>query len=175
MRIVSGKFGGLLIEATKGHKTHPMSEKIRGGLFASLGDISNLSVLDVFAGTGAIGLEAISRGASRVVFVEKDKHASAIISNNINNLSVADVSSLYNMSALSWLKRNKHEKFDLIICDPPYDELHYETIESCENLLSTTGILVLSWPPKRDLPRFKEIKIIKTKEYGDAQILYYRQ
>lgn len=174
MRIISGRLGGRQFDSTRGHKTHPMAEKIRGGLFAVLGDIKGMSVLDLFAGSGALGLEAISRGAKRVVFIEKDKQAYAVITHNIVYLGLSEASQLFKMSALAWLKRHRNEMFNLILCDPPFGDLNYESIEVAERNLKKGGILVLSWPLNRELPRFKELRALRNKTYGDAQLIFYR-
>ena len=90
MRIIAGKLGGRMFESPHSARTHPMSEKMRGALFNSLGDISGLAVLDAFAGTGACGFEAISRGAGSVLAIEHDTDAFKTIMRNIESLGLEE-------------------------------------------------------------------------------------
>ena len=90
LRIISGEFGGRIIATSSSYKTHPMGDRIRGALFNMLGDISDLRVLDAFAGNGSLGLEALSRGAKEAVFVERDHMAQKILQENIPSAIVND-------------------------------------------------------------------------------------
>src|SRR5690242_707068 len=88
MRIISGKLGGRIIHEPHGHKTHPMSEKVRGALFNALGDVEGLTFLDAFAGSGALSFEAVSRGAKSAVAVDIDKHAVDTASLSVKDLKL---------------------------------------------------------------------------------------
>src|SRR3954464_3149409 len=89
MRIIAGRLGGRQFNSPKGHRTHPMSEKGRGALFNALGDISGLTVLDAFAGSGALSFEAISRRAASVLAIDSDKNAQRAIAENIASLGLS--------------------------------------------------------------------------------------
>src|SRR6185312_1690039 len=102
LRVVAGALGGRVFDSPDGHRTHPMSERVRGGLFNALGDIENLTVLDAFAGSGALGFEAISRGAASVLAVEIDKRAQDAISRNIRTLGLAKQMKLVRANCSSW-------------------------------------------------------------------------
>src|SRR5689334_12491083 len=114
MRIVAGSLGGRNFKSPSGHATHPMSEKMRGALFNSLTDISGLTILDPFAGSGALSFEAISRGAASAVIIERDRSAQRIIQENIVSLGLEPQASLVTANAHGWL-RNNRETFDLIL------------------------------------------------------------
>ena len=91
IRVIAGRFGGRLLDAPKDNntRTKPMGERIRNAMFNSIGnEINGAQILDAFAGTGAVGLEALSRGAARVTFIERDKIAQKILSNNVSSLGV---------------------------------------------------------------------------------------
>src|SRR5690606_6064291 len=103
------------------NNTHPMSEKIRGAVFNMLGDISGLTVLDAFAGSGALSFEAISRGAKSAVMIELDKKAVSTIHENIQILGLEDSASVVNRNIKGWSSNNQSLKYDIVICDPPYD------------------------------------------------------
>lgn len=171
MRVIAGKLKGQQFNSPNQNKTHPMSEKIRGALFNSLGDISGLFVLDAFAGSCAIAIEAISRGASKCVAVEKDHSAYKTMLKNIEKLNLQAEIELINANIFSWSMTNKTLIFDLIVADPPYinNQLNLITLK---NHLKKNGILVLSWPGNRNLPELN-LKMIKRKKYGDSQLVFY--
>ena len=122
MRIIAGSLGGRQFVSPRGHRTHPMSDKIRGALFNALGDIGGLSVLDAFAGSGALGYEAISRGARHVTAIDSDPAAQRAIAENITSLKLSRHIKLIRASATAWLSTTD-EAFDIVLCDPPYDDV----------------------------------------------------
>lgn len=90
MRVVAGRLGGRIFDSPRTHRTHPMSEKARGAIFNVLGDIAGLSVLDAYSGSGALAIEAVSRGAKSVLAIEVDVEAVKTIARNIENLQLGD-------------------------------------------------------------------------------------
>lgn len=175
MRIIAGTLKGRHFEAVKGHNTHPMSEKARGGLFSALGDIDNLSVLDAFAGTGALSFEAISRGAAHATTIDIDRNAINTVVKNAKGLGIASQVKAIRANVSSWSDNNKSQEFDIIICDPPYDKLQIYLLQKLTRHLADNGIYVLSWPGKLEIPEFQYLKIVKSKPYGDAQLVFYRK
>ncbi len=151
-----------------------MSEKMRGAMFGVLGDIQGLTVLDAFAGTGALGFEAISRGAKSALLLDKDKLAATTIEANIASLEVADQVTSIQANALSWSKKNYGTEFDLVLVDPPYDRLPFAPIERLAYHLSPKGVYVLSWPAQYEVARLKGLEIVSQKNYGDAQLVFFR-
>jgi 16S rRNA (guanine966-N2)-methyltransferase len=174
MRIISGSLGGRNIASPKGHRTHPMSDRARGGVFNMLGDIQGLSVLDAFAGSGALSLEALSRGASKVVAIDIDKDAVAVIERNVKDLRVSNLK-VIQANASSWSDTNPDQQFDLVFCDPPYDKLQQPLLEKLVSHLAPDGIYVLSWPGSNAVPDIEGLEHVTTKTYGDAQIVAYRK
>jgi 16S rRNA (guanine966-N2)-methyltransferase len=152
-----------------------MSEKIRGGLFNILGDIDGLTVLDCYAGTGAIAFEAISRGAKSAVVVESNKKAQSSIINNIRNLELKAKVKLIDSTVNQFV--NHHNRlFDLVICDPPFDQpVDRETILRLERLVSDHGLLILSLPIDSFNMSFEALSVIKEKVYGDARLVFFRR
>ena len=116
MRIVAGEFGGRRLSAPRGEAVRPTTDRVREALFSILGDVSDLVVLDLFAGTGALALEAISRGAKRATLVDVDI-APALA--NVEALGAGDRCEAVRGDAIGFLRR-KGGNFDLIFCDPPY-------------------------------------------------------
>jgi 16S rRNA (guanine966-N2)-methyltransferase len=175
MRVIAGRLGGRLFDSPRTHRTHPMSDKARGALFGILGDINGMQVLDPFAGTGALSFEAVSRGAAGALAIESDKQAQKIIAANIESLDLSEQVKLIGGTANSWFNKNRQKTFDIVICDPPYEDLQYDLVEKLEYAVKPGGIFVVSWPKGGDLPRFRNLQLIEQRHYGDMQLVFYRR
>ena len=143
MRIIAGEFKSRILKDPKGHRTHPMSEKMRGALFNSLADVRGLTVLDAFAGTGAVGIEALSRGAEKVYATEIDTDAFEVLKHNRDLVTEEERMSVHRANVRSWLK-NQEAEFDLIIADPPYDAIGMNALEACSLYIKKGGLLEVS-------------------------------
>ncbi len=174
MRIIAGSLGGRTFVSPRGHRTHPMSDKIRGALFNALGELQGLTVLDAFAGSGALSFEAVSRGAERVVAIDSDKAAQRAIDENIIALKLKSQVKLVKASASAWLSTT-NEFFDLVLCDPPYDDVSVTLLIKLAERVKTGGLLVLSLPPTAALELPAWYDLVSTKDYGDAQLVFYRR
>src|SRR5665811_5390 len=117
MRVIAGSLGGRNFSSPGGHRTHPMSDKIRGAVFGVLGDIKGLTVLDVFSGSGALAIEALSRGATTAVAVEADKTAYEVIVQNIATLQLSERLQVTRAYFKAWSNRNQRSQFDIIFAD----------------------------------------------------------
>lgn len=175
MRIISGYLGGRTFASPRGYRTHPMSDKVRGGLFGVLGDIKGLTVLDAFAGSGALAFEAISRGAQSAIAIEVDKTAHLTISESIAALGLEDRVKAIRAFANAWSTRHQAQFFDLILLDPPYDNIPYRDLKVLPRHLADGGTLVLSWPGKEEPLSFEGLKPVVTKNYGDSQLVFYQK
>ncbi|HUY53503.1 MAG TPA: RsmD family RNA methyltransferase [Candidatus Dormibacteraeota bacterium] len=173
MRIISGKLKGQTFSNTS-NTTHPMSEKIRGGLFNILGDIKGLTLLDCYAGTGAIAFEAISRGVESAIVVESNKKAQKSIINNIESLKLEAKVKLISASVSGFI--NNHDQlFDLVVCDPPFDQpIDIDTILKLESLVKPGGLLILSLPTNSVDLKFEKLSEIKSKIYSEARLVFFR-
>ena len=144
MRIISGKFKGRKLFQPKDETVRPTTDRIKESLFNILGQrMDNLSVLDLFSGSGALGIEALSRGAKSAVFCDKSRQNLALTKRNLEILGIN--CKLINDDYKNALKSLNGEKFDLIFCDPPYKENFLSEIlkRVCENeLLTENGIIV---------------------------------
>ncbi len=122
MRIIGGEFRGRRLKAPKGGNTRPTPDRVREALFSILGpDIVGSSVLELFGGTGSLGLESLSRGARRAVFCEVNRAALACLTDNIATLAVEDRTRIHRASALDFPRRSAPgELFDFVFCDPPH-------------------------------------------------------
>lgn len=175
MRIIAGSLGGRSFGSPGGHRTHPMSDKMRGALFGVLGDIKGLTVLDAFAGSGALSFEAISRGAKNALVIEVDKRAHTVITDNIHNLGIEDRIKAVRAFANAWSTRHQAELFDLVFADPPYDNIPYRDLKSLSRHLADNGTLVLSWPGNMAPPKFDGLVTVQAKNYGDGQLVFYQK
>lgn len=174
IRIISGKYGGRTIEGSGTDRTHPMSERIRGSLFNIVGEeVKGAKVLDAFAGSGSLGLEALSRGAESVTFVEKDRIAQKVISNNIDTLKVQDAAKLVKSPVSSWISTTD-QRFDIIFADPPYHDMQLSTVMKLSGLLSPNGLMVLSYPGRSETPTGLGVVVVDNRSYGDAALAFYR-
>lgn len=175
LRVISGSLGGRQFDSPAGNKTHPMSEKIRGALFNMLGDVANLSFLDAFAGSGAISIEAISRGASHSVAIDADKSAYSSVVKNTQELGISSSIKATRANVSSWSDNNPDEKFDIVVCDPPYDQIKPDLIQKLSRHVTECGLMVLSLPPKNKFNPGDSFTRIAAKNYGDAELVIYRE
>ena len=176
MRIVGGKYRHrLIIYPDDMEHTRPTKDRIREAIFSALGDISNTQALDLYAGSGAMGIEALSRGASHCTFVDISPIAIKTIKENLNNLKIDnneyEVIKNKDINAIESFKN----KFDLIILDPPYEEGQYELIVNLlkeKDLLSEHAIIVME--ANRSI-KLENIDYIKNKEYhyGEINVFIY--
>lgn len=175
MRVVAGRLGGRTFEDPRGHRTHPMSEKARGAIFNALGDIDGLTFLDAYAGTGALAIEAISRGAAHATCIENDTDATKTIAANITSLGLAEQITLLHKNVSGWSRNNQAKQYDIVLADPPYTDIRPDVIERLAAHVKTEGVLVLSWPGSETVRELKHLEVISHKTYGDAQLVFYRK
>lgn len=176
IRIISGQFGGRKLDAPDGTRTHPMSERARGAMFNSLGSLSDGAlVLDAFAGTGAVGLEALSRGAAHVTFIERDRVAQKALDANITTLGVGEQTKLVRTTVANWLETAHAQEFDLIFADPPYHDPQLSTVPKLLSLLKPGGLMVLSHPGRGEVPTKNGVVVVDNRSYGNAFLTFYRR
>lgn len=152
-----------------------MSDKMRGALFNILGDTQGLTVLDAFAGSGALSSEAISRGAAKAMAIDIDKSAYVQIQKNIKDLQIEDEVKAIRANASSWSDNNPEVEFDLVLLDPPYDDLPHELLSKLTKHAKPSGLVALSYPGNIQPPKFDGLDLITAKLYGDAQLVFYRK
>lgn len=172
MRIISGKYGNRNLKTPAGDKIHPMGERIRNAIFNKLGaSVLDARVLDAFAGSGAVGIEALSRGAQSCVFIEKNRHVAGILTQNLQALNVEN-GRLVPATVLQFLETN-NQQFDLIFADPPYHDPQNSSVVALAEVLAPGGQLILSNPksaPRLDIPN---LKLTDERTYADAKIAFY--
>lgn len=175
IRLISGKYGGRILEGSGTNRTHPMGERIRNAIFNKIGsEIEDAEVLDAFAGSGSLGFESLSRGAKDVVFVEKDRIAQKIITNNIALLGVKAQSKLVSSPVSSWAKAEQ-QQYDIIFADPPYHDPQLSTVSELFRLLKPNGLMVLSYPGRSETLAETGVVVVDNRSYGNAAIAFYRK
>jgi 16S rRNA (guanine966-N2)-methyltransferase len=178
MRVIAGRYGGRRLTAPKGRTTRPTSERVREALFAMLGDVEGARVLDLFAGTGALGIEALSRGAAEAVFVECDRAAIDALQRNLGALGLTgEQARLRRERADEALRmaRKRKETYDLILIDPPYGQaLRLEPWLSA----ALAGVLApgarVAIESDRRAPLDLGLGFEKERRYGDTTIAIHR-
>lgn len=179
MRVIAGRWGGRRLQAPKGRATtRPTSERVREALFSMLGTVQDEVVLDLFAGTGALGIEALSRGAKRAVFVERDRGALDVLTANLEALGLEEgEAEVRRGEALVALHsaRARAETYDLVLIDPPYrraSDLGGELSLALASLLAPQARVVLESDRRAPLQLPWEIE--KERRYGDTSITIHR-
>lgn len=175
MRIIAGQLKSRQFKAPRGHRTHPMSEKARGALFNVLGDIKGLTVLDAFGGSGGVSFEAASRGAAKVICVDNDKQAYKTIVENIEKLQLEDKVHATIANVSSWADNNRDERFDIVVCDPPYNDIRLNIIQKLAHLVEYKGLMILSWPAAFELPEFAGMRIEDERNHAGLKLVIYRR
>lgn len=175
MRVIAGRLGGRSFESPKTHRTHPMSDKVRGALFNALGNLHGLTVLDAYAGSGACSLEAISRGAASVLAIDVDVEAVKTIAANVKALSLEEVITVRRKNISGWSRNNQDKQFDVVLADPPYDDIRPDVLERLTVHVKPGGLFVLSWPGSESVRPMADLEIVSHKTYGDAQLVFYRR
>lgn len=149
MRIISGEFKGRIIKVPQSKEIRPTTDRVRETLFNLLNnkiDFNGIKVLDIYAGSGSLGLECLSRGASEVHFVERNFTIYKNLEENIKSLNVSDNCKIFKIEAIKFSELNINDKYDLILADPPFfkDDI-YQVIENIlsKNFLSVNGLIII--------------------------------
>jgi 16S rRNA (guanine966-N2)-methyltransferase len=177
MRIIAGSRKGATIYAPKSD-TRPTGDRVREAAFNLIGPVDDMSVLDLFAGSGAMGLEALSRGASTAVFVESDREAQRAIERNVDKLGLTGAT-LLRMDARRALAAEaaSGRRYDLVLVDPPYrmlDSLMPTLATYLPALLAEDGLVVVE-SAKRDLPKLAPLSERTSRVYGSARVTLFEQ
>lgn len=179
MRVISGKYKGRKLEGYDIVGTRPTMDRVKESLFAMIsGYIKDARCLDLFAGSGSLGIEALSNGAKSCYFVDKSSEVIKTLQNNINNIKIEEEYYLLQQDYMEFLKKakNNYLQFDLIFLDPPYDNHIIENILTFiyqNNLLSPNGLIICEY-------EFQDIKgpdfiIYKEKIYGTKRIKIFKK
>jgi len=179
MRVIAGSAGGLRLAAPK-RGVRPTMDRVKAAIFSSLGDtVIGARVLDLFAGSGALGIEALSRGAASVLFVEGDRQSIAAIKENLAKVNLTG--RIRQENVFDFLRRSAGmENFQIIFADPPYEqtksgERYTEKLLSHEvlpQLLDSDGVFVLEKRPSELIPATNLWDVVRARKYGATEVLF---
>lgn len=180
MRVIAGTARGRRLTAPTGRDTRPTGDRVKEALFSSLGRLHGAVVLDLYAGSGALALEALSRGASRAVLVEQDPKALQAIAANLATTGLADRATVVRGDAVRFCTAPRGGPFDLVLLDPPYDEPQEALFARLEDLRAAGGLASDAYiaversvrEPDPDPPAWLAREGART--YGDTMLRYFR-
>lgn len=179
MRVITGTARGRRLKSLEGLETRPTTDRVKEGIFNIIQfDLEGRRVLDLFAGTGQMGIEALSRGAAGAVFVEQRRDAAAIVRDNLKTTQLDDRARVVCGDAMAYLASAK-EKFDIIFIDPPYaDKLWDSALGAISrfDILSNHGIIVCESPMKQEMPEMQPpYHLHRTYRYGSIKVTTYHR
>lgn len=179
MRVITGKARGVQLKTPDGLTTRPTTDRVKEALFSIIQfEIPTARVLDLFGGTGQLGIEALSRGAKSAVFVDAGEPACRLIKENLRRTKLEKDAKVIRSDYLDYLKRCR-EKFDIVFLDPPYAEVFLENALKCIteiDILETSGIIVAERPVGKELPwDFEGFTRSKDYKYGKTLLTIYRK
>ena len=179
MRVITGKARGIQLKTPEGMQTRPTSDRVKEALFSIIQfDIPGAKVLDLFGGTGQLGIEALSRGAKSAVFVDAGEKACALIRENLKRTKLDTDGRVIRSDYMDYLKRTK-EKFDIIFLDPPYAEVFLENalnIITEIDILQSNGIIIAERPLGMELVlNFEGYQRSRDYKYGNTLLTVYRK
>ena len=178
MRVISGKARGIVLKTPDGQKTRPTTDRVKEAMFSIIQfDVPGAKVLDLFGGTGQLGIEALSRGAGRAVFVDAQDAACKLIQENLRRTKLESTATVIRGNYLDYLNRSK-ESFNIILLDPPYAEEFLEIALkriSEIDILQSGGIIVAERPVEKELSlEFPGFSRSKDYKYGNTLLTIYR-
>lgn len=180
MRVIAGKARGHKLKKVPGDATRPITDRVKENLFNILGDwVQGTRWLDLFAGTGQVGIEALSRGASTAVFVDKARPAIKTVQYNLQHTHLVEGTEVLNLEAFNYLRREVSTPFDVIFIAPPqYQELWSEVLlildQRLGDYLSAQGMVIVQIDPKEyQEQKLKNLVLFDKRQYGNTMLCFY--
>ena len=177
MRVITGSARGMTLKTLEGETTRPTTDRVKEAIFSAIQfETEGARVLDLFAGSGQMGIEALSRGASDAVFVDSDKGAIRLLKATVDNTKFADKSRIMQSDAFAFLHMNIN-KFDIVFLDPPYSAgLLERALDGVSDFVDTAGTVVCEHPLKAELPEeCGGLKKYRSYKYGKTAVTIYRK
>ncbi|MBR5497269.1 MAG: 16S rRNA (guanine(966)-N(2))-methyltransferase RsmD [Clostridia bacterium] len=176
MRVITGTAKGRRLMTLEGEDIRPTSDKVKGAVFNSIQfDIEGRTVLDLFAGSGSLGIEALSRGAAKAVFVDLNRQAVRVVNENLEHCKLKENATVFNGDSLSYLKTTR-ERFDIVFIDPPYNkQLAQKALPLVVKVLNDGGIIVCETASDEELPdQIGNYSVVKSDKYSKTRLTIYR-
>lgn len=177
MRVIAGELGGRRLIAPRGRSTRPTSDRVREAIFAALGSVEGARVLDLYAGSGALAIEALSRGAAEAIAVENAPMALRALRQNLASLELENRCRVYATTVARSVRALSTEPFDLVLADPPYAEVA-DAARAIDAFVSAGGLreegrVVIEHAARDEAPRLAHVRCLRTRRYGDTAVSFY--
>ena len=181
MRVIAGRAGGVRLTSPKSG-VRPTMDRVKAAIFSSLGEmVIGARVLDLFAGTGALGIEALSRGAESALFIEEDRQSAATIEKNLTKTQLTGRVRQQDVFRFLTTAAAAAEKFQIVFADPPYDQTKSgegftEKLlgsKALPQLIAPGGFFILEKRPGASLPEMKSWRLVRQKTYGATEVLFF--
>ena len=170
IKIIAGEFKGRKLNNLKIDALRPTQAKVRKSIMDSIRDFNNKVVLDLFAGIGTLGIEAISRGAKEVRFVERNSRIVKVLDKNLNMLSLSNKTEIVKKDVMSFLKRH-NQKYDIVFADPPYRKYSfYDLYPTVSNIMNSNGVFCY----ESEIQSIANNDSLRIKKYGKTQVVLWR-
>lgn len=176
MRVITGTAKGRRLMTLEGDDIRPTSDKVKCAVFNSIQfDIEGRTVLDLFAGSGSLGIEALSRGAQKAVFVDFNRNSVRVVNENLEHCKLKENATVFNGDSLSYLKTTR-ERFDIVFIDPPYNkQLAQKALPLVVKVLNDGGIIVCETASDEELPeKIGNYSVTKSDKYSKTKLTIYR-
>lgn len=180
-RIIAGQVKGFRLQSVPGNSTRPITDRVKGALFNILeGDIQGATLLDLFAGTGSVGIEALSRGAEYVLFIDNNHKAIETLRSNIEHTGFKSQATITHSDAFTFLRKPSEKQYDYIYIAPPqYQGLWLQALQQIDSdpfLLTQDGwVIVQINPIENKLVELKNLTEFDQRKYGDTLLIFYRR
>ena len=170
IKVLGGKYKNRKLKYFKFNNVRPTQSRVKKSLFDTLVNIENKKVLDLFCGVGTLGIEALSRGAKSVTFVDKNSSAISILKKNLSLLSIVDDFSIEYKDVMNFLKKSE-DLFDIIIADPPYNRFSFfDFMPFITKILDKNGVFCYETHSKETINELN----FKIKKFGNTQLIFWR-
>jgi 16S rRNA (guanine966-N2)-methyltransferase len=177
MRVIAGTAGGRRLAAPKDPQTRPISDKVKESLFGSIGErIAGARVLDLYAGSGAIGIEALSRGAAETTFVERARPALNVIRENLARTGLADRATVEASSVEAFLAATSGGPWDVVVLDPPYAERRLDVpLDRLRAHLAPGGLVVVKHFWRTPMPTDTGLAVTRSRRFGETALTFLEE
>jgi 16S rRNA (guanine966-N2)-methyltransferase len=170
-RIIAGSAKNIRLKVSEG--VRPVTDRMKQSVFDSIPEyISGAQVLDLYAGSGSFGLEALSRGSASCTFVENEKEVITTLNENIAKTHLADKAVVMQTNVGTFLKKNKDQTYDLIFCDPPFHTLETFSVHRFSKLMHAKSLMVIKLPSAMEVKPLKIMPTLHVEKFGQNQILF---
>lgn len=174
MRVIAGSARGLALQAPRTRATRPITDRVKESLFGILGErVPGARFLDLYAGSGAIGIEALSRGAASCVFVERGREALDVLRRNLEHTALGDRAVVRGAAVERYLREAASARFDLVMLDPPFAEhAILAPLEAVRPLLATGALVVVRTFWRTDVPLPDEMALVRQRRFGETMLTF---